>query len=95
MGLPKLSKELFKGLLADLRGKDKNEAFLEGMNKIMADPVVKDVFQAIMEGMSVNPAYSELEVELICSGVLMGMVYTYVMYNAQLDANELEEQWGS
>ena len=95
MGLPKLSKEIFIGLLADLRGKGRDENFMAGADKVLSDPVMKDVFKAIQYNLANDQKVSAESYEDISAGVLMGMVYTYMMYNAQVDANELEEQWGN
>lgn len=87
VGLPKLSEGIFEGF----RDKD---LFLRKFQEIRdTDPVLYAMYRALCDD-----AENDLKAESVVDmqvGIMTGMVYTYMLLQAQADADDLKKQWGN
>lgn len=87
MALPKLTEKIFEGF------RDKN-LFLRKFQEIRdSDPVLYAMYTALCED-----AESDIKAESVVDmqvGIMTGMVYTYMLLQAQADADDLNKQWGN
>ena len=83
--MPRLSAELFDGLIASSR---KNELLAEKLLEMQEnEPVLADIFAALMDECENKSVGNPQEAQ---AGVILGMIYTYMLYNTQMECDELE-----
>lgn len=84
MPLPELKYEIFRGLMAD------KEIWIKKFHEIRNEvPVLYDMIEALLQDAEKEKYADEIKV-----GILQGVVYTYMLYQAQADADDLANQWG-
>lgn len=93
MPLPILSHALCEGLAKSVKKDDTGEFFLEKLEEMCSE---EPVLKAMMEQLHTDCDDDETTPHALeCKvGITLGMVYVYMLYRAQADSDDLEQQWG-
>ncbi len=87
MPLPKISIDVFKGLTASKKANP--NMFMEKWDEMLEDKCLKDMLDVLIEDCEKNSH----DPDEASAGVVLGMVYTYMLLNAQFESDELKKQW--
>ena len=84
MPLPELKEEIYQGLYVD------KDLWMKMYHEIYEEvPVLAALIDALLQD-----AEKEKHPEDIQVGILQGAVYTYMLYKAQAESDDLAKQWG-
>ena len=90
MTIPKISDDIFVGLTASMTKKEGHEAiFNRTWQEITQDKNLYALFHALAQDCEKKSLHPE-ECQI---GLVLGMVYTYMVLKAQFEADELNKQW--
>lgn len=87
MPLPKISIDVFRGLTASKKANP--NMFMEKFDQMLEDKCLEDMLDVLIEDCEKNSR----DPEEASAGVVLGMVYTYMLLNAQVESDELKKQW--